>query len=1290
MHSAESNGSGPQQIPVAVVGMSCRLPGRCNTPQALWEFLMQGSVADSQPPKTRFNLSGHYDGSGRPRPMPTPGGMFLEDTDLAKFDPAFFNISYADAISMDPQQRLLLEAVYECTENCGLPLKSIRGAKISCLAGANTCEYEAGCTRDAEDQVPGTSTGLSRSILSNRISHFLDITGPSTTLDTACSSTLIAVDMACSYLQSQQADGMFVAGSLLFMEPSDAKADGYVRGEAINVVFLKRLSDAIRDNDPTRAAVIRGTATNSDGRTPGLTYPNSKAHARAIRAAYQRAGITDLNETAYLECHGTGTLPGDPIKVAGIASVFGPTRSAAADPLIIGSIKSNVGHSEPAAGLSGLIKTVLAHERGMILGKPTFATPNPRIDFEGSRVRPVRTRIRWPASYAALDSSLPACVAETYRKRFVSSWPANNLTPSNSELAGDGRPYLLVFSANDKSSLERNVEALSAHLVHPSVRRKLCDVAYTLSERRTEHFHRAYFAARSLDDAASIAPSSVSTGKQRAQPPRIGFVFTGQGAQWSQMGKSLVDSFPAAEEPSAVMVAAASADGEDGRRAAAVAAGALTPSEAIKVAYFRGLASQRTRQRTGADTDGERLGMLAVGAPAEDVAPYLAREPSVQIACYNSPGSLTLSGPQPALQRVRDAVKADGRFARSLQVDSAYHHADYMEPVAVEYERLMREQCPLPPKKELDVVAVPVVSVFPSVSGREMTSTSGLREHGYWRTNMVSPVRLSHALSAMVSRRQGSELLVEIGPSNALAGPVAQVLAAVQGAGTTKVRYVPAARRGPETLDALLAVAGALWASRHDKPSFIIDLPNYQWNHSVGYWHESRSNRDWRFRGFPTHDLLGSKVLSAPWPSPTWSKVLKLDTLPWLREHDVGGQVIFAGAGYIALATEAIYQHSVMNEDMAKGGTGFHYRLQNVKFITRLVLGDAKSSSGDTTIVLGLNRVYNSPGQWHEFRVLARRRDADAWSTHCVGLVQIEQHTHTQSESSLPPPPGALEPLQYAVPGSHAYRDASLIGYYYGPSFQRLIEFQWLWGDRRTRAVLYMEPAASSAHHGQSSYPIHPVCLDSFLQLYGFPIRQVSGAIYDPADCSTVLAAEGVSYETLEAGVGADRSTQHMYATFVWDVDLSLSDAASLDAMLQQQQHDPVQRILDLVLHRQPRFHVLEVNTSPDDTSCLWLHGASSSSSSPSKRLVQTSYRRVSSDPGSLTTMQDRHAGLPHVASSLPTPQTSAPLARKPLAARSCADYPGYYHGGVVERLVRGYFFEGYEQVISSRVLVLR
>ncbi|KAK0639938.1 hypothetical protein B0T16DRAFT_338800 [Cercophora newfieldiana] len=1385
-HSSKQTPPLPQQEPIALVGMSCRLPGGCNTPQALWDFLMQGKIADNRPPASRFNLDGHYDGSGRPGTMPTPGGMFLHDVDLARFDASFFNISHAEAMSMDPQQRLLLETVYECTENCGLPLEALRGAKIGCLVGANSAEYEASFTRDQEDVIPGTSTGLSRSILSNRINHFLDVTGPSITLDTACSSTLVAVDMACSYLESHQADGMFVCGTMLYQDPGsildvgpmggafstsgrchtfDAKADGYVRAEGINVVFLKRLSDAIRDGDPIRS-VVRGTATNSDGHTPGITYPNWKAHSKAIQAAYQRAGISDLNETGYLECHGTGTLAGDPLEVAGASAVFAPTRPAE-NPLIIGSIKSNIGHSEPAAGLSGMIKAALALESGIIPGNPTFTSPNPRIDFEKSRVRATRTRIRWPKSYRTRRASVnsfgfggsnahavleaidtfSAPGIERYTKSTVSSWVSNHPSgvglvnlDDDEEDTETHRPYLLLFSANDRTTIKKIVDAISAHLINPRVRCDLRDVAYTLSERRTQHFHRAFLTTRSVD---SIITSSESSATKRSLPPRIGFIFTGQGAQWSQMGKGLLSTFPLAMQtvkqldaelqqlnppPSWSLVAALTEklDGQvlrlpelsqplvtalqiaylavlrdwgiesqrvvghsSGEIAAAVAAGQLAPSEAIRIAYFRGLAAKLT-------PPSGKLGMLAVGVSAEDVAPYLSTEPLVHIACFNSTGSLTLSGPQDALERVQQRLQKDSRFARLLQVNLAYH-STHMEPIAETYGRLLHEQC----KIQQDEIARTDVAMFSSVSGQalQFAKMLPLRSHGYWIRNMLQPVRFSNALAEMVSGSQGSEFLIEIGPSNALAGPVSQVLAGIHSGGNAKAQYVSTAKRGPESLEAFLGVAGALWASggrvnmtkvngyddAPTKPSFVVDLPNYRWNHSTRYWHESLANRDWRFRQFTTHDLLGSKIMGTSWQSPSWTRSLKLDSLPWLREHEVSGQVIFPGTGYISLAVEAIYQQSVMTNEISKNSdTTYSYHLRDVKFMRGLALTDDPLAS--TKIMVSMNPVTNSLGQWYEFRITARTPDFDNWTPHCTGLVRIQQH----SGSERVPPGGHLQPPTSedlklpddGFPGSILYGDLEAIGYHYGPSFQRIVEYEWVWGRRSARALLSMDPATSS--YKQSSYPVHPVCLDSFLQICGFPIRQaqcgaqkdtimipagieslviagsraargnclvkteayhvgvgaeldsrynkVEGAIYDPEDGSTVLEASGVSFETLEAA-GADRHQRQTYGRYTWGVDTTISDSLGLTRMLQKHDtaQDALQELLDLVIHRQPAVDVLEVNGDAGDRSCFWLHGVNADNADSAPRLAQSTYQYVSPDAESVRLMEDQYAGIKSV-----------------------------------------------------------
>lgn len=309
------------QTPIAVVGMGCRLPGNSNSPHALWEFLERGGIAENTPPESRFRIDTHHDESKKPKTMRSPGGMFLENIDPRKFDAAFFEIGKADAVAMDPQQRQLLEVVYECLENAGIPIEKLDGEAVGCFVGSYAVDYADMQARDPDDRVASVTVGVGRAILSNRISHFLNIHGPSMTIDTACSGSLVGLDVACRYLSSGEISGALVAGANLYLSPEhnqdsgpmkgassltgrchtfDRKADGYIKAEGINCVMLKRLSDAVRDGDPIRA-IIRGTATNSDGKTPGIASPSWQAQARATKAAYRNAGIDDLSMTGYVE-----------------------------------------------------------------------------------------------------------------------------------------------------------------------------------------------------------------------------------------------------------------------------------------------------------------------------------------------------------------------------------------------------------------------------------------------------------------------------------------------------------------------------------------------------------------------------------------------------------------------------------------------------------------------------------------------------------------------------------------------------------------------------------------------------------------------------------------------------------------------------------------------------------------------------------------------------------------------------------------------------------------------------
>ena len=519
---------------------------------------------------------------------------------------------------------------------------------------------------------------------------------------------------------------------------------------------------------------------------------------------------------------------------------------------------------------------------------------------------------------------------------------ASSISQSNDDLFGPDeststRLFTLVFSANDESSLQAYCKKLRRYLMNPSVKVTLPDLAYTLAERRTHHYNRGYIVAQStaLDESAFVFQ------KKSTETPRVGFIFTGQGAQWSRMGKSLVENFPVASlllkhlddvlqsipnppswsllkelvEPrspellrspefSQPLVTAlqlvimavledwgvtpeAVVGHSSGELAAACAAGYLSKEDALKAAFYRGQAAKNCKVDSGP------VGMLAVGLGADQVDKYIQDvTDAVQIACFNSPNSVTLSGRLSSLEDVKTHLVENGHFARLLQVNLAYH-SRYMKEIGEDYEALLEADFENLSSREGHV------SMYSSVFGREM---EGLTDARYWKENMVSPVRFDQAAQAMLSGNDKVNFLIEIGPSNALAGPVKQILTKLGSQGSN-VQYCTALSRGQDSIKSTYDLAGRLFASggvinlarvnmdvveaQKAPPAVIIDLPNYSWNYSNEYWYESEASNDWRNRMFPHHDLLGSKVLATSWHTPAWKKTLKVGDLPWLKDHKV-------------------------------------------------------------------------------------------------------------------------------------------------------------------------------------------------------------------------------------------------------------------------------------------------------------------------------------------------------------------------------------------------------------------
>ncbi|KAF3762831.1 hypothetical protein M406DRAFT_45232 [Cryphonectria parasitica EP155] len=579
-----------QDIPIAIVGMACRLPGECSSPSKLWDFLCEGKSSwKPKAPKDRFN----WDAFSHEDPdfegtFSVAGGHFNDYIDLTRFDSAFFGLPPSEARILDPQQRLLLEVSYECLENAGIPMENVAGRKVGCFVAFSMGEYGRLWDKDLEVQQNYHAVGTGEAIYANRISHVYDLAGPSVSFDTGCSGGMVGLDMACNYLSRGAIDGCFVGASNLTLLPEvlgrkprllsrsgkchtfDSAADGFSRADGTSVVFLKRLDDAIRDRDPIRA-VIKAVSTNFDGRTPGILMPSKEAQMANIRQAYTKAGIHNLGDTAYFECHGTGTPTGDPIEVDAIGRIFASSKSAD-DPLLIGSAKTNLGHSEAASALTHIIKASFILDLGLIPSTVGITNLNPAIDFYQNRIKVVQELTPLPKkeirrvsiqafgygganAHTILESAkdhlkntweADRCTYRYSRKYLSQQVPDMNAGQVNDDQEHACRPYLMISSANDIHSLHQNIQVIHDHVMDPNTTVDRLDLAYTLGMRRSKLFYRGFSvlgADKPITEALKL--EAWTTGKKEyPAPPRIGFILTGQGAQRGQMGKHLIEQFP--------------------------------------------------------------------------------------------------------------------------------------------------------------------------------------------------------------------------------------------------------------------------------------------------------------------------------------------------------------------------------------------------------------------------------------------------------------------------------------------------------------------------------------------------------------------------------------------------------------------------------------------------------------------------------------------------------------------------------------------------------------------------
>ncbi|TGJ85285.1 hypothetical protein E0Z10_g3506 [Xylaria hypoxylon] len=767
-------GGGIQHEPIAIVGMGCRLPGQVSSPSDLWHLLIQNKSGHCAVPKMRYNAEGFYHpNADRPGSINSTGGYFLQE-DPRLFENAFFGINNLEASSMNAQQRKLLEVVYESFESGGVPLAKVRGSKTGVYVGNFTNDHMIMQYKDPEYFSRYSATGSGPTILSNRITHCFDLRGPSVVLDTACSSSIYALHFACLALDARDCDAAVVASANLIQTPEqqliavkagilspdstchtfDESANGYGRADGVSALYLKRLSDALRDGDPIRS-VIRGTAVNGNGCTPGIVQPSVDGQEAVIRAAYRRAQIHP-DETDYVEAHGTGTQVGDPIELEAISRVFCHKTGT---PTAVGGIKPNIGHSEGASGLSSIIKLALALEQRQIPATIGIKNTNPNIKLKEWNLDIVKENRSWPSSrivrvsvnsfgfggangHAILETpSLHSIRSKAIPGGSIfANYDASGNTSTNAPPPPG--PFLLTFSARTEYSCITLLESVSNYISRPGNRVCMRDLVYTLNGRRSRFGTRGFVIATSQNLVADLRPENMIKRAPETETEALPlvFVFTGQGAQWPGMGKELfhhyskfresiryldtclatlsVEDKPSWTLEETLLAPRENSDINQAEKSQPICTAIqialvavlkewnITPKVAIGhssgeigAAYVSGhltayqaIMAAYFRGRTVA-RHAQDGAMLAVGLGKEAAWTLVTENDltgQISLACDNSPESTTLSGDGCAIDKLFDVLQQKQIFVRKLRTGGQAYHSKHMKKLGYIYQESLQ------------------------------------------------------------------------------------------------------------------------------------------------------------------------------------------------------------------------------------------------------------------------------------------------------------------------------------------------------------------------------------------------------------------------------------------------------------------------------------------------------------------------------------------------------------------------------------------------------------------------
>lgn len=1094
--------------PIAIIGMGCRFPGGADSPEAFWQLLADGVDAVRPVPADRWDAEAHYDADpSAPGKAATKWGGFLDRID--GFDAAYFNILPREAERMDPQQRLFLEVAMESLDDAGLTREKLRGSRTGAFVASYHNDYQLLEYRDHETIDARTLTGTVHSVLVNRLSYLLDLRGPSISVDTACSSSLVAIHLACQSLRHGESDVALAGGVSLMVTPDlmvslskvgfmapdgrcktfDDSADGFGRGEGCGVIVLKRLSDALADGDRV-LAVVRGSAVNQDGHSTLLAAPNGLAQQDLIREALASAQLAP-GRIGFVEAHGTGTPLGDPIEVEALAATVG-RLDAGGGTCWLGAAKANLAHMEAAAGVAGVIKTVLALQHEAIPPQIHFKSLNKHLSLEGTRLAVATKMTAWPRG------AMTRCAGTSGFG--VGGTNAHVILEEAPRLAADpvespALPHVLHLSAQSAPALHALAQAWSTFL--PRSEASLADLCYTAGVRRSALEHRLALVGRTREEFAAgidgflrgeTAAPGVSVGQVPAEAaPRLAFVFSGQGPQWYGMGRELLAQEPVFRQTMVECDALVSANtgwsllkeleaseatsrlGETeiaqpalfalqvslaalwaswgvrpqgvvghsvGEIAALHVAGVLSLADAVRVVCHRGRVMQ---QATGTGR------MAAVDMTAEEgaalVAPFGDR---LALAALNGPRSIVLSGEPAALEQVLATLTRQGVNHRMLPVNYAFHSAQ-MAPFQQALVALLED---LPS-------AIPAIPVYSTVLGA--AATSQRFDAAYFGRNVRDAVRLHPAITAMAE--DGFDAFLEIAPHPVLSASITDSLEA---GGHTAVVAASLRRSKPER-DTMVNAAVALHVVGHslDMEAMagfgeVVDLPRYPWQRKR-FWLRPTPAAAIGAAGLPRalHPLLGSRQPSAATSARVYQGQWTVDSAGGLRDHRIGGRLLMPATAMLETLNAALRAEP--------GGADAHLEA----FVVERPL-----FLPETGVVTWQVVVQGASGEQQlELHQALGTLDAQQleWQRICSAAGRAGVAT-----TALPAAPSLLRSINQDA----FYARFDTLGVAFGPAFRTLQQLDvgagWARGRLQLPSDLDMEAAL---------FGVHPALLDGALQL---------------------------------------------------------------------------------------------------------------------------------------------------------------------------------------------------------------